>query len=168
MNIIKEAGHPIYTGAVPLAKGKLMNEGKTEHFEKNYHNETLLIETIYHSNMLTAILALWKHVPHMRQMASPAEPKEFSSKAAGATPCVLLMLAANQREVENEPRATVAKSRPLLQKLRLARKGGAQKKKKRWSKLKEESASEKGISKLTRKPCRRVFTTCCIGRSCIK
>ena len=88
MNIIREAGHPIYiyTGAIPLAKGKLMNEGRTEHFTKDYHNERMLIKLIYDSNMLTAFLALWKHVPQQRQMASPSVPKASSKKAAGGYP----------------------------------------------------------------------------------
>ena len=86
MNIIKEAGHPIFTGVVPLAKGKLMNEGKTEHFAKDYHNEQMLIKLIYDSNMLAAFLALWKHVPQQPQMSSPTVPKDMSAKKAGGDP----------------------------------------------------------------------------------
>ena len=46
----------------------------------------MLIKTIYHSNMLAAFLALWKHTPQTRQMASLAVPKEKSSSAAGGDP----------------------------------------------------------------------------------
>ena len=86
MKIIEEAGHPIYTGVVPLSKGYLIDEGKSEHFTKDYHNEKMLIRLIYDSNMLTYFIALWKHVPQTRKMASPAEPKAQSAKAAGGDP----------------------------------------------------------------------------------
>ena len=80
MNIIEEAGHPIYTGVVPLGKGHLLDEAKSEHFTKDFHNEEMLIRLIYDSNMLTSFLALWKHVPPDAQNGLSCRTKSTKCK----------------------------------------------------------------------------------------
>ena len=63
MKIIEEAGHPIFTGAVPLGKGQLLDEGRNEHFAAGWHNEKMLVRLIYDSCTLASFIALWKYVP---------------------------------------------------------------------------------------------------------
>ena len=86
MQIIEGAGHPVFTGAVPLAKGILIDEGASEHFTKRWQNEEMLVRLIYDSNMLTSFIALWKHAPTTQKVTPPAETRAQFAKPAGGDP----------------------------------------------------------------------------------
>ena len=76
MDIIKEAGHPIFTGAVPLGKGQLLDEGRNEHFAATWSNELMLVTFKYESNALAAFLAIWKKLPSKPKIVAKAAPSE--------------------------------------------------------------------------------------------
>ena len=82
MKIIEDAGHPIFTGAVPLGKGQLREEGRDEHFVASWYNEKMLVRFIYDSNALASFLALWKRLPSKPKIP----PKATSATSAGGDP----------------------------------------------------------------------------------
>ena len=82
----RRAGHPVFTGVVPLAKGILIDEGASEHFTKHWQNEEMLVRLIYDSNMLTSFIALWKHAPGAPKVTPPAETMARATKSAAGDP----------------------------------------------------------------------------------
>ena len=89
MKIIEEAGHPIFTGAVPLGKGQLLDEGRNEHFAAGWHNEKMLVRLIYDSCTLASFIALWKYVPSTPRIKTEIKSPAASATSAGVTPCNL-------------------------------------------------------------------------------
>ena len=69
MEIIKEAGHPIFTGAAALRKGKLIDDNTNEHFRADCGNEEMLVEFILDSNVIASFLALLEYLPTIPAMA---------------------------------------------------------------------------------------------------
>ena len=82
MKIIEDAGHPIFTGAFPLSKGELLDEGRNEHFAASWPNEKMLVRFIYDSNALSSFLALWKYLPSKPKISSDSK----SATQAGGDP----------------------------------------------------------------------------------
>ena len=75
MDIIVESGHPVFKGGVALSQGEFRKEGRNEHFECSYQNQTMLIQFIYSTNVLTSFLALWRQAHEGRRIESIAAQK---------------------------------------------------------------------------------------------
>ena len=78
MDIIEEAGHPIFTGGISLRRGKLIYGGQNEHFTADWNNVEMLIQFIYDSNALASFIAMWELLP-----SKPKLPAKASSSAGG-------------------------------------------------------------------------------------
>ena len=134
MNIIEEAGHPIFTGGVSLGKGKLLDEGQNEHFAADWDNVKMLIQFIYDSNALASFLALWEILPSKPKLPAKASPSAGGDPVrrkviikAGVTPCTSLPKQQQRPpNLERGLRVTAATSRPRRPSLSMIGREGAQ------------------------------------------